>query len=287
MTEPDRATTSLQTWLADLGRAWAIWRRTPALPLTAVAIAVAAFVPNLFTPSPRGCGMTGHPACTSGSNAAFALFGLLSLPVTLFGIGFFGAERWWYSQVDAGAVPPAGMLWRVGWSYFWRFVRLGLVTLVLVIPIVPFLVAARDSTTRLAIALGVWFFAIDIAYTFVTPALAFTTDSAWAALRIGVSTLNRLWPRDWVYALVPPMALTLLTRLVPHAFGPRWATAAAGAVAQLLTVLFAGATALLYIREIDPQAPERLRHGPQGGRSQPNHALDRWRADEPPWPGSQ
>ena len=160
------------------------------------------------------------------------------------------------------------MLWRVSWSYVGRFVRLGLVTIVLSLPIVPFLVAARHSETRLSIAIGVWAFALDVALTFVTPALAFSTDSAWSALRIGATTLNRLWPRDWVYALIPPMALTVLTRLVPHAFGPRWATAAAGAVAQVLTVLFAGATAMLYLREIDPDAPERLREagGVDSGR---------------------
>jgi hypothetical protein len=68
-----------------------------------------------------------------------------------------------------------------------------------------------------------------------------------------------------VYAVIPPMALTILTRLVPHAFGPRWATVAAGVVAQMLTFLFAGATALLYVREIDPNAPHRLRHGLREG----------------------
>ena len=263
-----------------------IWRRTPALPVTAVAIALAAFLPNLVAPSPSGCGVTGHPACTSGSTGAFYLLSFLSFPVALFGIGFYGAERWWYAQVAAGAAPRASMLWRVSWSYFWRFFRLGVVTIVLVLPLVPFLVAARHSTSRMSIALGVWAFALDIAFTFVTPALAFSTNSAWSAVKIGVTTLNRLWPRDWVYAVIPPMALTILTRFVPHAFGPRIATAAAGAVAQVLTVLFAGAAALLYLREIDPEAAERLRYGPQGSRPRQNHALEKWRADEPSWPGT-
>lgn len=204
----------------------------------------------------------------------------------LFAVGFYGAERWWYAQVASGVAPPRSTLWRVSWSYFWRYVRLGLVTVVLVVPVAPFLVAARHSTLRTSIALGVWAFALDIAFTFVTPALAFSTDSAWSALKIGAAALNRLWPLDWVYAVVPPMALTILTRFVPHAFGPRVATAAAGAAAQVLTVLFAGATALLYIREVDPEAPERLRYGPQGSRPRQNYALEKWRADEPRWPGT-
>ena len=281
VTQPDRESTPVGAWLADLRRAWAVWRRTPVLPAVAITIAAIGFVPNLFAPTPRGCGASGHPACTSGSPAAYALFAFLSLPALLYGVGFYGAERWWYSQISAGLVPSSRMLWRISWSYFWRFVRLGLVALVLAVPIVPFLVVIRHSTTRTSIALGVWAFALDIAFTFVTPALAFSTDSAWSALRIGAGTLNRLWPRDWVYAVIPPMALTILTRFVPHAFGPRWATAAAGAGAQVLTVLFAGATTMLYVREIDPEAPERLRYGPPSKRSQPNHALEKWRADEP------
>jgi hypothetical protein len=215
------------------------------LPLTAVAVAVAGFVPNLFAPSPSRCGTAGHPACTSGSPGGYALLSFVLLPVALYGVGFFGAERWWYAQVSAGVVPSSRMLWRVSWSYFWRYVRLGLVTVVIGVPVLPFLLAVRHSTTRTSIALGVWAFALDIAFTFVTPALAFSTDSAWSAVRIGCGTLNRLWPSDWVYAVIPPMALTILTRLVPHAFGPRWATAGAGALAQVLTVLFAGTTAML------------------------------------------
>jgi hypothetical protein len=136
------------------------------------------------------------------------------------------------------------------------------VAAVLGLPLVPFLIAVRDSTSRHSLILGVWAFALDIAFTFVTPALAFSTESAWSALRIGTRTLNRLWPRDWVYAVVPPMAFTILTRFVPHAFGSRLLTAGIGAAAQVLTVLFAGATALLYLREVDPGAPDRLRYGP-------------------------
>jgi len=275
----------LRAWLTDLRRAWAVWRRTPVLPLISAAVAVAGFVPNLVAPTPRGCGATGHPACASGSAGAYAGLSALVFPVALYSIGFFGAERWWYSQVSSGVVPRAAMLWRVSWSYFWRFVRLGLITAVLAIPVVVCLVAARHSTSRTSIGWGVWSFALDVAYTFVTPALAFSTDSAWSAFRIGARTLRRLWPRDWVYALIPPMAFTILTRAIPHAFGPRLATAAAGAVAQVLTALFAGATAMLYLREIDPEAPQRLRHGPQRRNPQPNHALDRWRADDPAWRG--
>lgn len=276
--------TAVTVWLCDVRAALAVWRRTPVLPVLAVAIAVATFGPSLLAPSPPRCGTVGHPACSSGNEATYLLVGLLALPVTVYSIGFFGAERWWYAQVSAGATPRARQLWRVGWSYFWRYVRLGLVTLVLGMPVAPFLYAVRHSTTRTSVALGVWAFALDIAFTFVTPALAFSTTSAWSAIRIGATTLNRLWPRDWVYALIPPLALTILARLIPHALGSKALTAGVGAAAQLISTLFAGATALLYLREIDPQAAERLRYGPASRRRGPNNALDRWQADDP-WPG--
>jgi len=45
-------------------------------------------------------------------------------------------------------------------------------------------------------------------------------------------------------------------------FGSHAVTAIAGAVAQMLTLLFAGAIAIFYVREVDPAAAQRLRYGP-------------------------
>ena len=251
------------TWLADLKAALAIWRRTPILPILAAVVALAAFLPQLELPQPTNCGLAGHPACTSGNRAMFTLLTLLAFPITLYYVGFLGAERWWYAHVSRGEVPAAGNLWRIAWAYFWRFFRLGLLAIVVTAPLVlPFVLSVRHDSTRLSIAFGVWSFALDVALTFVTPALTFSTDSAWQALKLGVATLDRLWPRDVLYALVPPMAVTIVTRATPSVFGSRAVTALAGAAAQLLTVLFAGATTLLYIREVDPQGPDRVRYGP-------------------------
>ena len=251
------------TWLSDLKAALRIWRRTPILPMLAIVVALAAYLPQVALPQPNNCGLPGHPACTSGSRGVFALLSLLALPISLYYVGFVGAERWWYAHVSRGEVPAKATLWRISWAYFWRFLRLGLLTVLITAPLVlPFVLSVRDDRTRLSIAFGVWSFALDVALTFVTPALTFSTDSAWQALKIGVATLDRLWPRDVLYALVPPMAVTIVTRATPSVFGSRAVTAVAGAAAQLLTVLFAGATTLLYIREVDPQGPDRVRYGP-------------------------
>ena len=251
------------TWLADVKAALRIWRRTPVLPVIAAVLAAVAFLPQLTAPQPAGCGIGTNPPCRSGSQGAFLLLSLLTFPASLYFIGFVGAERWWYAHVSRGEVPAAGTLWRIAWMYFGRFFRLGLLTILISSPLVlPFALGVVHDKTRLSLVFLVWSVALDIALTFVTPALAFSTDSAWQALKIGVTTLDRLWPRDMLYVLVPPLAITIVARATPGVFGSRAVTAFAGAAAQLLTVLFAGATTLLYIREVDPHGPDRVRYGP-------------------------
>ena len=253
------------SWVADVRGALAIWRRTPVLPVIGGVLALVVALPQLVYPAPANCGIGTHPPCTSGSRGLYILLSVLGLPAALYGIGFLGAERWWYAQVANGRVPHGADLWRGGWKYFWRFVRLALLVALLSAPVVtPFALSVRHDDTRLSLVFGVWGFALDIALTFVTPALALSTDSAWSALKIGVKALDNLWPRNALYVLIPPMALTIVTRFVPEAFGSRAVTALAGALAQLLTMLFAGATVLLYIRDVDPDAADRRHHGPAG-----------------------
>lgn len=246
-------------WLADLRTTIGMWRSAPALPLVGLVVAVFTFAPQFVVPKPNGCGVGTHPACTSGSQPLFLLLTVIGLPVTLFAIGLFGGERWWYATMANGGSPRAGDLWRMSWRYFWRFVRLGLLVVLLSLPVVvPILLAGRHSTGTRSLALGAYVFVLDIALTFVTPAMALSTDSAWQALKQGIVALDRRWPRDALYAVVPPMALTIVVRVAPNVFGSRAVTALAGVAAQLLTMLFAGAVTLFYIREVDPQAVTRL-----------------------------
>lgn len=256
-----------QTWLDDLRATLGMWKAGPALPLVGLVVAVFTFAPQFVLPEPSGCGLGTNPACTSGSQSLFVLLTVVGLPVSVFAIGLFGAERWWYASLAAGNAPRPADLWRVSWSYFWRFLRLGLLVVLLSLPVVlPILLATRDSTNARSIALAAYFFVLDIALTFVTPAMALSTDSAWQALKLGVVALDRLWPQDALYAVVPPMAFTIVARAAPTVFGSRALTALAGVAAQLLTMLFAGAVTLLYVREVDPDSLTRLL-GAQGAQS--------------------
>src|SRR3989442_10207954 len=57
--------------------------------------------------------------------------------------------------------------------------------------------------------------AMDFALTFVTPALAFTTRSAWRALGIGLAMIRQTWPRSALYVLCPPLALSVMNYIFP------------------------------------------------------------------------
>jgi hypothetical protein len=96
-----------------------------------------------------------------------------------------------------------------------------------------------------------WCLLLDVLGTFITPALAFATWSAFQATKIGVRTLVKLWPGDWAYALVPPLAISAIAHVSPNEFGARSATVIVGMVSQFLASLFAGPTTLRYLREAD------------------------------------
>jgi hypothetical protein len=132
------------------------------------------------------------------------------------------------------------------------------VTLIAAPVLVPLLVGTRNSDSGRALVFGLCGLVLDFTLTFVTPALALSTDSAWQALKVGVRLLDQLWPRDVMYVIVPPLAITVVARLAPAAFGSAVVPAVAGAAGHLLTMLFAGATTFLYVREVDADAPTRL-----------------------------
>ncbi|HMC72310.1 MAG TPA: hypothetical protein VKJ07_24345 [Mycobacteriales bacterium] len=67
------------------------------------------------------------------------------------------------------------------------------------------------------------------------------------------------------------MAFTIVARAAPTVFGSRAVTAIAGIAAQLLTMFFAGAVTLLYVREVDPESLTRLQ-GAQAALPPPLYA---------------
>jgi hypothetical protein len=88
---------------------------------------------------------------------------------------------------------------------------------------------------------------VDIALTFVTSALVFSTRSAREALRIGFKMIRRTWPRSGLYVLCPPMALNMLNAIYPTHIAPVRIATTVGLA--LLALLAKGATAAFYLRE--------------------------------------
>jgi len=88
--------------------------------------------------------------------------------------------------------------------------------------------------------------AMDFALTFVTPALAFTTRSAWRAVGIGLAMIRQTWPRSALYVLCPPLALNLLSYICPVGVVLRFILTS---VFVFVGLLAKGAIAGFYLRE--------------------------------------
>ena len=234
------------TFLTDVQRALRCWAAAPALPVLVALFAVAAALPAFEAPRPRGC--VPANACTSGSPVGYFVANVIVLPILIFGLGFLGAQRVWYADLYAGRRPYIS--WALGLSgrYVGRFLRLGLLLLVVLLPIS--FIAGRAGTVQAALLTLALTALIDIALTFVTPALTFTTHSAAKAIGIGLRELRRGWPSDLPYLLVPPLAVSLTCRAVPSATGSTTGLLIQTGAA-LLTSLFAGATTFRYLRQTE------------------------------------
>jgi len=88
---------------------------------------------------------------------------------------------------------------------------------------------------------------LDLALTFVTSALVFTTRSARQALRIGLAMIRQTWPRSGLYLLCPPLALNMLNSIYPTEILVVNVVTTAGL--GLLALLTKGAIAAFYLRE--------------------------------------
>jgi len=173
-------------------------------------------------------------------------------------LGWYGAERVFFQRhLESKPVALRHLLGLVQ-PFMGRFVALGIpFGMVVAVPIC--IMVARSFAaafkTHQSLQVPTWFpasiclllVAIDFALTFVTPALAYTTRSAWRALRIGFAMIRQSWPRCALYVLCPPLALNL-TSLVfrPSFLGVRLAL---NVVLVLVGLLAKGAIAAFYLRE--------------------------------------
>ena len=232
------------TILDDLGASLAAWVQAPLLLTIAVVIAVA------------------EPALAR----AGAIGALASSLVLLFRAGWVGTERVWYMRVFRGSSFPRSDVWRFVPAFMGRFIVLGLIVgapLMAIFAVwgsVPPVGRLSPSALWVLIIGGVL---ADFALTFVAPALAFTTRSVKAALRIGIGMIRAEWPRSAPYVLIPPLAIQIVLRAVPprqQLDRPVWLGAAIAS--SLVGFAFKGA-----IARFDLHSTRRVRTAPPSFRS--------------------
>lgn len=243
----------------DLGRAWRVWVEQPGLPLCAAAVGVVV-------------------ALGSSAGAVGASASLLSLLL----LGWVGTERLWYLRAwQGGRLRPQELL-PVTFRYLGRFLVLGALAgaLYVLLALPALVVVVRraadvglsgaaaeqvDVSAVVPVWAAVWLLAalvaLDVAGTFVTPALVYSTWRVREALVLGLRLLRRTWPHAGLYVVAPPLALVLVNQAV----APAWVLGVPAVVAAaLLNLLVKGAVASLYLRA----APLT---GPDGAVTPPAH----------------
>ena len=170
--------------------------------------------------------------------------------------GWLGVERVFFQRQLQGRPVPLPHLLRLVKLFLGRFLMLGFwfgITSMAV-----FFSLARvmgmdfnDSGAPMPLSLQVGMAAVvvamDFALTFVTPALAYTTRSAWRASGIGFAMIRQTWPRSALYVLCPPLALNLLNYIFP--VGGVVLRFVLTSVCVLVGLLAKGAIAAFYLRE--------------------------------------
>ena len=214
-------------FFADLRTALAMWWRSPWMPVTGVVLALWQDLSYRFIDSD-------------------GLLFLVTLPALIVWVGWPGVERLWYLRAFRGERLRIRETRRFVGAYFWRYAALGLVVAVPFGVLLAVLLLLGSATWR--VGLVVASLAFDVALTFVTPALAYTTRRVRVALRVGLDMIRDEWPRCMWYVLAPPLAVTVLSQV---GWGPSRGTGsriALTAAVTLLGLLCKGAIAAFYLR---------------------------------------
>ncbi|HLI56172.1 MAG TPA: DUF488 family protein [Actinomycetota bacterium] len=200
---------SIDEWFfADLGRALHALARRPALTLISLLLAAAPFASLLFGGIGWGLGVIAVGVVTSG---------------------FDGTQRVWFLRAFRGEGMPPGDVERLTARFVPRFLLLGLTVFGAWLATTGGLMAvfrvaeagrgiatAPFAATVVRYSLLATTAVADVAWTFVTPALAFSTTSVRQAYRIGWRMMQAGWPGTAWYVLAPGLALMGLTLF----FGP-------------------------------------------------------------------
>jgi hypothetical protein len=213
------------TFREDLAVSLGAWEKAPALPAITVLLGVAFDIPRVVGPGGA----------------------LISLPVGLLLVGWLGTQRIWYLRLFRGRQLERQELWPFTFAFLGRYLALGfLAGILFAFVAIPLSVAVNGQVAR-GLAVLPFVFVGDFVFTFVTPALAFSTRRVSEALSIGWRTLWDGWPTTAPYAVVAPLVLIGLGQALGRTLGGA-GSLAVSLVGLLVALVFKGATAAYYLR---------------------------------------
>jgi hypothetical protein len=228
----------LRQFLQDLSWGVRTWRAEPSVPVI-VGLVFATGTYSFYIPG-------------------IVLF--LLFPLRLAVIGFHAVPWGFYLRASEGRTLPWNEMTGVIWRYFRRFFRLGVI--VLFFAAVPLLLIAalavhgKSYTGSVAKALPLWYWfaaalvsvTVDVALTFVSPALVYSTDRAMEALSYGFRFISETWPSTVFYVLTPGITIVAIGIALPSSTVGVGGKVAIAGVAAVIGFAFKGAIAARYLR---------------------------------------
>ncbi len=241
---PPESAPSRLGFAADVASAAKALIRQPSVPLVSLAVVL----------------LHGDTSPSSVHSAVASLvITVATFAEMLFYAGWLGAERVFFQRQLEGTPVSLPHLLRLVKSFIGRFVSLGILFMIVIFASIFALACVHgidiahlpDTGAQFPLSFQVSFAALaivmDFALTFVTPALAFTTRSAWRSLGIGFAMIRQTWPRSALYVLCPPLALSVMNLMFPS--GGVVFHFILTAVLTLVGLVAKGAIAAFYLRE--------------------------------------
>jgi len=183
---------------------------------------------------------------------------LLGALLGLFNVGFSGTQRIWYLRSYRSERFELREIWRLTGSFFWQFVRLGLLCFFPIVLLNAIYIAVEahkyphghlpKAPLGLTLASLGLVVILDFALTFVVPALAFSTTSAIAALRTGIRMIGQTWPSSGWYVFAPGLTVSLVSLLVSTHALAGWGRPVLLVLGGMVALLFRGAIVPFYLR---------------------------------------
>lgn len=271
MRDPVEEGHTIQVFVHDVKTAFSAWRVAPWLPAITAGLTLVGGVGFIAQ------GLLADPTCVPGQCSSLEIqrrirvqllisaASLTIIPIGLFNLGWNGTERIWYLRIFRARSLSRREGWNFSWSFLGRFLVLGLLISLVLIPV--YLLAFWSVFARIrsqpgpptvadlrfwpVVISSVVVLVVEFGLTFVTPALAYTTRRITDAMRIGLRMIKDTWPRCALYVLVPPLAVTILSRFLPSSVIGVWLRLALLPTSALVNLLFKGATAAFYLRRVD------------------------------------